>query len=163
MIPEWALSRIRHDEDCWIWLGGLDQGRPRITLRPIGGLSVRRALYSAVNGPLPKGKVVRMTCNEPLCVNPEHMRVCTFKSMMREISLKSMSDARRVAKIVAKRRARSKWSDADIAAMRAEMMERSVYEVAAKWGMTASYAFAIRRGDWRRAPGLASMIAQLRR
>jgi hypothetical protein len=38
-----------------------------------------RYCYTEIIGPIPKGKILMHTCDIPLCVNPEHLRLGTMK------------------------------------------------------------------------------------
>jgi hypothetical protein len=67
----WA--RVAKGDDCWEWQG------PR-NARGYGYGSVRskttfahRIAWEIVNGPIPKGMVVRHSCDNPPCVNPAHL------------------------------------------------------------------------------------------
>ena len=47
-------------------------------------LRVHRVVYEAVNGPIPDGLVVRHTCDNPPCCNPDHLVVGTQAENMRD-------------------------------------------------------------------------------
>jgi hypothetical protein len=58
---------------CWLWLGAVDKygygsGRKRDGVRKAYQLS-----YIAFKDMIPKGMVVRHTCDTPGCVNPDHL------------------------------------------------------------------------------------------
>jgi hypothetical protein len=42
-------------------------------------LHVHRVMYALVNGPIPPGKMVRHSCDNPPCCNPEHLLLGTAK------------------------------------------------------------------------------------
>ncbi len=58
---------------CWLWIGSFD-------LKGYGKLNVNgkvmqahRASYTAFNGTIKTGKVIRHACDVPSCVNPDHL------------------------------------------------------------------------------------------
>jgi hypothetical protein len=44
-----------------------------------------RYVYELKNGIMPKGMVIRHTCDTPWCVNPEHLLIGTFKDNTRDM------------------------------------------------------------------------------
>lgn len=60
---------------CWIWLAA-------VTERGYGQMSVggrqqgaHRASYEFYKGPVPAGAVVRHSCDNPFCINPDHLLI----------------------------------------------------------------------------------------
>lgn len=70
----WAkVDRSGGPAACWPWRGGVsDNGYGQFDR---GGRKVgaHRIAYEAVNGPLPRGRIARHTCDTPLCCNPAHI------------------------------------------------------------------------------------------
>jgi ParB-like chromosome segregation protein Spo0J len=57
---------------CWIWMNGLNDGgygNIGTTLTK----SAPRASYWAFRGPIAEGMLIRHLCNNPACVNPDHL------------------------------------------------------------------------------------------
>lgn len=67
--------RIDRSGDCWPWLGSVDhQGYGRLT---VAGRQ-RRAHHLAwelCHGPVPTNHVIKRTCDNRLCCNPDHLRL----------------------------------------------------------------------------------------
>ena len=68
------------DNGCWDWNGQIaNSGYGRIKVKDHHGelrmLSAQHASYEAFTGPLPDGLLVKQTCNNRLCINPEHLEL----------------------------------------------------------------------------------------
>lgn len=69
------LSLVRRAEhtSCWEWLGAKDKdGYGKVWLLGSNKRS-HRAAYEIMCGPIPAGAVVRHTCDNPSCCNPDHL------------------------------------------------------------------------------------------
>jgi hypothetical protein len=75
------MHRSRLAENgCWEWTSTTKKGYGSFES---GGISMpalkskkrgaHQVSYEAYNGPIPKGLVVRHTCDNPLCINPDHL------------------------------------------------------------------------------------------
>lgn len=77
-----ANSVPDRDSDCWLWTGSRDN-RPS---SPYGRLNIRlpgrqhvqikahRMSYETFVGPIPEGHEVDHRCNNPICINPQHLQ-----------------------------------------------------------------------------------------
>lgn len=77
---------INQDTNCWDWQGTKDRcgyGRMSIKKRYI---SAHRFSYETFNGHLINGLVIAHNCNNPSCVNPEHLRQDTMRSNMLDMT-----------------------------------------------------------------------------
>lgn len=69
---------------CWIWLGSANsEGRAQM-----GSRTAARVSYAAYKGPIPEGLSVLHRCDEPICVNPDHLFLGTHTDNMRDMSRK---------------------------------------------------------------------------
>ena len=68
------------DNDCWQWTGQIsNSGYGRLKVKNHHGelcmQSAQQVSYEAFIGPLPDGMLVTQTCNNRLCINPEHLEL----------------------------------------------------------------------------------------
>ena len=78
------MSKVNKTETCWLWTAGLRHfGHGTFW---IDGKNVRahRWLYEQVKGKIPNGMDLRHTCDEPSCVNPNHLLIGTHADNMRD-------------------------------------------------------------------------------
>ena len=74
-----VYSHIDPITNCWVWLGQVaNSGHGRITIRDNAQainktLSAESASYIAFIKEIPEGMIVRQTCTNRLCINPEHL------------------------------------------------------------------------------------------
>lgn len=68
----------RGDHECWPWTGGVDEdgyGKFQITGGRKRQKTVRahKLVWELANGPVPDGLVIRHSCDNPPCCNPNHL------------------------------------------------------------------------------------------
>ncbi len=149
-LHAYVADRVIEDGDCLRWIGTTYNGHPGGTLDKKKVL-IRRAMYEAKYGPIPKGRVIRCTCETPLCVAEEHFNLSTYKAIAKECgALGLMSGPVRSARIAAVKRAgtQAKILQEDALTIFSSNEKGSV--LALRYGISESTVSKIKRGQMRR-------------
>lgn len=95
--PMWAHGtpeqrfwrRVQKTDGCWLWTGGVHNGGYGF-MRGAGGknaqnVSAHRFSYELHKGKIPSRLVVMHSCDNRVCVNPDHLSVGTHKDNTRDM------------------------------------------------------------------------------
>lgn len=80
LLPPFDTRWVADQNGCHIWIGP----RHRQGYGRFGKEFSHRVAYRAAYGSIPPGKHVLHSCDNPPCVNPEHLHLGTHQENMRE-------------------------------------------------------------------------------
>jgi hypothetical protein len=130
----------RQSNGCLLWKGPLHNGYGRISLCG-ENVSTHRLMFTLLNGPIPDDLFVCHKCDDPRCINPEHLFLGTPADNSTDMVVKGRSPRGR-------RNANARLSDDVVREIRASKDSLSV--LGRKYGVSPSTISNARRGDrWR--------------
>jgi HNH endonuclease len=139
-------SKCVKDElsDCILWTGTKNnKGYGRLTYEK-KQISVHRVAYELANGPIANGLFVLHSCDNPLCVNPEHLSLGNQTENMRQASERGRI---RVPRCKGIEQGSSKLSEDDVLKIREST--GTVISVAKEFNVAPSTISSIRlRKSW---------------
>lgn len=139
------VLRTVPDSNCWLWLASVD-GSGYGCLKDEKGKLIKshRFSYELHKGPIEKGLHVLHTCNNPRCVNPEHLYVGTnFDNILDKVAhgRQAKGEAIKTGKLTTEQ----------VYAIRAA--EGTHREIAKQFGIAHQNVGEIKRGRaWRHLP-----------
>lgn len=126
---------------CWNWTGTLrESGHGSAYTPELGAGTAHHLAWEGLHGPLPQRVHVHHLCENKACVNPAHLEAISHNEHSRRHG-----------------RAKSHLTEEDIIAMRTAVYEgEKIYEVAARYGVTATTCGLICQG--KKWPGVGGPI-----
>lgn len=150
------VDRESSPRGCWLWLAGYMRnvnGDKRACFRISArhpGKSASRASYALFCGDVPDGALVLHSCDDGMCVNPEHLRLGTHEENTADMLMRGRGMAgRKVAKVRSGYRRPfisrlRKLSDDAVRSIRAD--GRPIWKIAFEHGVAESTVWGIRAG-----------------
>ena len=145
-VAERLWAKTQPQGDCLVWIGARSRGYGHISVQTKMRL-VHRVAYELAYGAIPDGLDVLHTCDNPSCVNPDHLRVGTHTDNMRDMQNKG-----RNRQPSGEQSAQSKLTAAQVRAIRERYAAGgvSLREVARDYGVHLSLiSLIVRREIWR--------------
>lgn len=148
------VSRSPHPRGCWLWTGAVkDGGYGCFTMKVDGrkrGISAHTAMHLLFRGPVPPGHDVCHACDNPACVNPDHIFTGTRAQNVRDMIRKGRAPRRPAGA----RHPLARMSEETVIRMRAQHRSgRSIYSLAKEYGVNSGSAHdAIKGITWKHVP-----------
>jgi hypothetical protein len=90
-FPERFMNKVEITKDCWIWkAANTPRGYGIFTVKK-KNIYAHRYSWSFVNGEIPEGMVICHRCDNPSCVNPDHLFIGTQKENLDDMKNKGRS------------------------------------------------------------------------
>ncbi len=131
-LAPWSIN----ERGCWICMAGFHESQGYRLLNVLGRrIRAHRLAYRVFKGLIPRGMIVRHSCDTPECINPAHLLMGT-----RQENACDMVERGRVARIGR----RQKLSTSQIIDIRHR--PESSYKLSAIYGVTSTHIRRIRKG-----------------
>src|SRR5258706_523265 len=99
-FPTRFWKKVRKQADCWLWTGATHPAGYGVIgrgARGAGNIRATHASWLLHKGPVPAGKWLLHKCDNPRCVNPDHLFLGTHLDNMRDCVAKGRYPKRRTA------------------------------------------------------------------
>jgi hypothetical protein len=141
---------VEKSDGCWIWTGKSVNQKGYGQLGGIGGrgggaILAHRLSYQIHKGEIPEGMVVMHSCDNPSCVNPDHLSVGTQSQNILEAIAKGRKVLPKLPRFSGADHPNAKFTEQDIRDIRAKPMDDT--GLAKKYGVAASTIRRIRIGQ----------------
>jgi HNH endonuclease len=90
---------IDRSDGCWIWRGSINNkgyGQIQSGGRKGGLRLAHRVSWEVHKGPVPIGKVVMHSCDNPPCVNPAHLKLGTQGDNLQDMTSKQRAGGQKL-------------------------------------------------------------------
>lgn len=135
VVVQRLLAKVHKDPSgCWFWTGHRNACGYGVFRVPPHTRLAHRVMYLHAKGEIPDGLVVMHDCDEPACVNPEHLHLGTMRENTRQMFRRNRSN-------------RQRFTPEQVQAIREDPRHQRV--IAAAYGTSQSNVSAIKsRTNW---------------
>lgn len=141
-------SKIKK-QDCWIWVGGKTEGNwtyGRFYLKRKPYLA-HRVSYFIHNGSFPKKKFVCHKCDNPSCVNPDHLFLGDAKTNAVDCKNKGRNLLGRESLLLGTKHPKAKLTDCTVKEIREIGSSISTRKLARKFGVSQTKIRQVLSGE----------------
>lgn len=133
---EWFNSKYQTENSCWAWTDKTNSKGYGMMNR-YGFRRAHRFSYFINRGPIPEGLLVCHTCDNPRCVNPEHLFLGTPKDNTRDMIKKKRQNFFNgvVPNNKGQNNGRAKLTDEDVLKIRKLRKNFTCYELASQFNV----------------------------
>jgi hypothetical protein len=121
-------EKVEKTEGCWFWKGSTNDGGYGTFHLDRGSTLASRVSYVLNVGPIPAGKEILHTCDNPPCVRPDHLVPGTHQDNFDDATNKNRTSRWKKARLLGERNHQAKLNDTSVREMRVL--------AAAGWGPT---------------------------
>lgn len=143
-----ASNYVKTESGCWAWTAAKnDDGYGHMRFRG-RGRAAHRLSFELHRGPIPDGLCVLHKCDNPSCVNPDHLFLGTHSDNMQDMARKGRQ--RSPFNVSGERHPASKLRASEVLEIRhAHAQGISAQELSSKYGVSAAQIHLIaRRKTW---------------
>ena len=141
------LSKVKKTESCWLWLGCIgDRGGYGAYAMDGRKINAHCAAYILFIGQIPLGKQVLHSCDNPPCVNPNHLFIGTQGDNLKDRNTKGRANLKGCKKpsIAGPLNPQSKLTAEQVTGIKAYQPSFSDTEVARLCGVNRGVVWNIR-------------------
>lgn len=139
-------EKVRKTDDCWEWTAAVHCGGYGLFNFRRRSQRAHRVSWILANGEIPKGMLVCHTCDNKLCVRPDHLFLGTYQDNNTDMCTKKRHS-------FGSKNGRSKLTENDVAEIRRLRDDGWLCrEIAAEYGVTKGAIIMISCGrNWRQS------------
>jgi hypothetical protein len=134
---------VKQEDGCWYWVGTKRAGGYGVMSINKKTVATHRYSWELHNGPIPKGMIVRhYVCDNPACVNPDHLKLGTRADNTRDMHKKKRE---------ARGESLSNLTDKDVLNLRNRYREgKTLKQIAKEFNLSTSSVSLILKGkNWK--------------
>jgi len=135
-----VIKPINNKNYCWLWAGSVSKSG----YGNYYNTGAHRFAYKDLIGPIPKGYILMHSCDNRICVNPDHLSIGTYKDNSAD-----MRDKERNAVFLGEDHGNSKLTEEDVLYIRSNYVKGNRWQpgnsaqLADRFGIHRSHVYSI--------------------